>query len=95
MKSVSFASVSPSVAPNQPKQKATELSSKIPCLCNALKQDRSEICCIGFVDHQTWQHHIYTTSQWICKQETTKFVSLHEHLAKLAATQGFPSVKER
>lgn len=99
MKGVSFAQVAPSPVRSQTQKKVAVSTSKIPSLCNALRQDRREICCIGFLDDQTWQHYIYTTNQWSCKQEISKFVSLQEHLgfdmAKLAAKPGGLSVKER
>ena len=98
-KGVSFTPVAPSLARSQSQNKMIGSTSKISCLCNALRQDRREICCIGFLDDQAWQHYIYTTNQWNCKQEISKFISLNEYfgsnVAGLAAKPGRLSVKER
>lgn len=99
-KVVSFAPVAPSPAQSQSPNKLAISASKIPSLCNVLRQDQEETCCLGFLEDQTWQHYIYNTHKWKPKQELSNFVSLHDCLgfdvaASLVAKPGGLSVKER
>ncbi|KAF2464631.1 uncharacterized protein BDR25DRAFT_307145 [Lindgomyces ingoldianus] len=52
------------VSPTQPNSRSPSpsLASKIDNLCKALMNGYQSGCCLGFLEDQPWQHHIYSVS---------------------------------
>jgi hypothetical protein len=61
--------------------------AKIENLCSALSHQNAEPCCLGYLDDEQWQYHIFLSAQRQSLQSPQSSISLHQVLSGKSAPQ--------
>jgi hypothetical protein len=79
--------VSPPSQPPILRSPSSDLAVKIDSLCRVLVAAHQQDCCLGVLEDETWQHHIYSVTGPATKAQVSEAVSLNEiiHGAKRIA----------
>jgi hypothetical protein len=80
-------SVSPSSGPPILRSPLSDIAAKIDSLCGVLVATHQQDCCLGVLEEEAWQHHIYSVTGPATKAQISEAVSLNEiiHSAKRIA----------
>lgn len=85
--SITTSPPSPSLSPcPTSSRQPPSTASRIADLCEVLGRKTPPRCCLGFLDDQPWQHHIYSVPAPGCENDARKSASLHEILNRGRAT---------